>query len=208
MGRVLFATSFGHDAIVKTILENRPISKLVVFEDKNQNDVQESSLKFIESITKVEKIRTSRVKLPLYDCKKIVSTLDRELKKYRDYELIFDISHGPRSQALTIILYLMIKYPSNVRKISYFNPTHNELVEYPLFRIESLSDKEFECLVYIKDNKRFFQKDLAEHLEISAAHTSRILDKLQEENFIYKEKGCWYLTDKAQIYLLAKGEEV
>lgn len=204
MEKILFATSFGHEAIIKTILENKPFKELVLFEDDKENDKQKSSLQYIENITKLEKIKTTRLKIPLYDVKEIIKTISKELKKHKDKEFYFDISHGPRSQALTIILYLMLKYPKNVKKITYFNPSDNELVEYPLFRVAELSDKELGALEYIKENKMFLQKDLAAKLDISAPHMSRVLEKLQEENFIFKDEGSWFLTEKAEIYLLSK----
>lgn len=204
MEKILFATSFGHEAIIKTILENKPFKELVLFEDDKENDKQKSSLQYIENITKLEKIKTTRLKIPLYDVKEIIKTISKELKKHKDKEFYFDISHGPRSQALTIILYLMLKYPKNVKKITYFNPSDNELVEYPLFRVAELSDKELGALEYIKENKMFLQKDLAAKLDISAPHMSRVLEKLQEENFVFKDEGSWFLTEKAEIYLLSK----
>lgn len=204
MEKILFATSFGHEAIIKTILENKPFTELVLFEDDKENDKQKSSLQYIENITKLEKIKTTRLKIPLYNVKEIIKTISKELKKHKDKEFYFDISHGPRSQALTIILYLMLKYPKNVKKITYFNPSDNELVEYPLFRVAELSDKELGALEYIKENKMFLQKDLASRLDISAPHMSRVLEKLQEENFIFKDEGSWFLTEKAEIYLLSK----
>ncbi len=204
MEKILFATSFGHEAIIKTILENKPFKELVLFEDNKENDKQKSSLQYIENITKLEKIKTTRIKIPLYDVKEIIKTIDKEFKKHQNKEFYFDISHGPRSQALTIILYLMLKYPKNVKKITYFNPSDNELVEYPLFRIEELSDKELGSIQYIKENRMFLQKDLANKLDISAPHMSRILEKLQEENYVIKKDEGWFLTEKAEIYLLSK----
>jgi len=203
MEKILFATSYGHDSIIKTILENKPFKDLVLFEDNEENNKQKSSLQYIESITKLEKIKTTRVKIPLYDIKEIIKRLDKELKKHKNKEFYFDISHGPRSQALTIVLYLMLKYPSNVKKITYFNPSDNELVEYPLFRIAQLSEKELGALMYISSNKIFLQKDLALKLDISAAHVSRILDKLIEEGFIIKG-DVWSLSEKGEIYILGK----
>lgn len=204
MEKVLFATSYGHEAIIKNILENKPFKNLVLFEDNDEKDKQKSSLEYIENITKLENIETSRIKLPLYDIKEIIKKIDKELKKHKDKEFYFDVSHGPKSQALTIIMYLMLKYPKNTKKITYFNQTDNELVEYPLFKVEELSENEFGGIKYISKHKIFLQKDLAEMLKITPAHMSRLLDKLQEENFVYKDDGCWYLTEKAEIYLLAK----
>lgn len=201
MDKILFATSYGHDAIIKTILENKPFTDLVVFEDDEEKDKQRSSLQYIESITKLENIKTKRVKIPLYDIKSIIRILDKEFKKHSDKEFYFDISHGPRSQGLSIVLYLMLKYPKNVKKITYFNPSHNELVEYPLFKVEELSIVELKCLNYINENKMFLQKDLANHLDISAAHVSRVLDKLIDEGYIVKG---WSLTPKGEIYLISK----
>lgn len=204
MDKVLFATSYGHEAIIKNILENKPFKQLVLFEDDEEKNRQKSSLQYIENITKLEKIKTTRLKVPLYNIKEIIKKLDKEISKYPNYEFYFDISHGPRSQALAIVLFLMIRCPKNVKKITYFNPTDNELVEFPLFRVEELIEKEFEVLQYISSNKMFLQKDLALKVGVSAAHVSRILDKLIEEGFIVKGDG-WSLSEKGEIYLLVKG---
>ena len=40
MDKILFATSFGHEAIIKTILENKPFKELILFEDDKENDKQ------------------------------------------------------------------------------------------------------------------------------------------------------------------------
>lgn len=204
MEKILFATSYGHDSIIKTIIENKPITDLILFEDEIEKDKQKNSLQYIENITKLEKIKTTRVKLPLYDIKEIIKILDKEFKKYKDKEFYFDISHGPRSQAMSIILYLMLKYPANVKKITSFNPWNNSLVEFPLFKITELSDKELAIVEYVEKSKMFFQKDLADKMGVSAAHISRLIEKLQEDNFILKNENGWFLTEKAQIYLLAR----
>lgn len=206
MEKILFATSYGHESIIKTILENKPFKELVLFEDDEEKDKQKSSLKYIESITKLENIKTTRIKIPLYDIDYIIKKLDSELKKHKKKQLYFDISHGPRSQALSIVLYLMLKYPINTKKITSFNQNDNELIEYPLFQIKELSQKEFETLQYINKNKMFFQKDLAVKLKISTAHTSRILDKLLFDRFITKENSNWLLTHKGKIYILVKNK--
>ncbi len=200
---ILIATLYGQESIVRTYLENQPINKIILFKDLTENKIQNSSYKYIEDIIKNSKTKLKEVKIPLYNMEEIIKTLKKIFKKNKKNNIYVDITHSRRVQALSIIHFLSILYPKNLKKVIYYSKDDNKLIEIPIYKVKELTNTELKIIKYIEKNQIFFQRDLAKHVQISIAQVSRLLDGLEKNNFIKKEKGKRFLTKKSKIYLNA-----
>ncbi len=201
MEKVLFAPIYDGDSVLKLLFDLNPVDRLVLFVDEKKPTKQSEYYNLVSGVAKKQGIKFEEVILPLYDMVEIATEINKLVEKYKKFEMYFDISRSKRTQGFAILNYLSVKKPENLKNVIYYSRSDSLNVNVPVPRAEELSETEIKALKYINKNSKFFQKDLAEYLNMSAMHSGRILDGLEQKRLINRDSG-YELTDLGEIYLL------
>lgn len=202
MDKIKFATLYAEDSVMRLMFGLESNDILVLFVDENKPKRQDESYNMIIDICKKKKIKFEEVILPLYDMVEIANILNKQITKYKDKELYFDISRSKRSQGFAIITSLSVLKPENLKDVTYFSRDDNLDINVPIPRAEDLSESEIKALEYVSNNKKFFQKELADNIGLSAMQGGRIIEGLIKNKLVKKEDSNYELTDLGKIYLL------
>lgn len=197
--KVLFATFYGYESIINAIDKIGVLDNLVLFIDEETNSHQKESLKVIENVARISKTKIKTIQLHLLDINLIIKNIHTQIKKYNKYNLYFDITHSKRTQGIGIVTYLSLSYPTNLKKVTYYDKDENITVEIPIFKSESLNEIEIQCLKYISKNNMFMMSDLSKHLGCSLTHAYRVLGDLEENRYVSKGEGGYKLCLKGDL---------
>jgi uncharacterized membrane protein len=190
---VLFATLYHYESKINSLTELKNVETLVLFVD-NEDEIQKNSYNVIEKVSRVGKIKIQKEKFDVTNYTSMYKSIDKLVKKFKDYDIYVDISQSVRLKAIALITYFSLKYPRNFKRMTFYAPWLGEIVEIPIFKAEDLSDVEKNCLKYILKNKMFMVAELAKFLNCSITHAYRILDKLKNEKYITKTNPILWST--------------
>lgn len=206
MTKILLANLFKKESIIKLLFDLDPIEQLILFVDKDKLDFQKQNLEYLKAITETKKIKVKEIEIDdVYNFESIVEVFHKTISKYPKEELYFDVSHSKRTLGFALITYLSIKYPSNLKKVYAYSSSENLQMEVPIFKAQELSEKEIKTIEFVESNSKFFQRDLADFLQVSIQHAGRLLDDLIKNNLIDKAID-YQLTQKGHVFLIANSK--
>ncbi|MCA9459114.1 MAG: hypothetical protein KC550_01040 [Nanoarchaeota archaeon] len=204
MGKVLFSTLYESKSIIKSSMTVNP-TKIVLFVDAELKDKQKESLNFINETFKDQNIEIVQEVLDIFDSVSIAKKLKTLVNKHINDEIYFDVSSSPKPQTLSILYYLTIERPKNLKDVFYYfyNSNENHFIKIPLFEIERLSEKEFSVIKELSKNINLLQKEISEKIDSTEGYTSKLIERLINSEYLIKENKGFVLTEKSKIYLEA-----
>lgn len=178
-------------------------TKIVLFVDTELKDKQKESLNFIHETFKDENIEIVEEVLDIFDSINITKKLKKLINKHSNDEIYFDVTSSPKPQTLSILNYLTISKPKNLKDVFYYfyNSNENHFIKVPLFEIEKLSEKEYLVIKELSKNINLLQREISEKIGSTEGYTSKLIERLISNDYLIKENKGFMLTEKSRIYL-------
>lgn len=196
MSKVLIATVWKHEPIMKNIVQY-DVEKLILVHEEKKLAKEEDWEKKKKAIDTVENslsdvIELERVETGLNDLYRVAEDVYEKISS-EDRGIIVNITGGRKMQAIGTLL--AASKTENIEEALYWpeeESDENDKKHVPRFNLY-ISDKEKRVISSVEDLDK--SSDIVESLDMSQSMVYSHLKDLKRKGFLEKEGDSWQLTD-------------